>query len=115
MRAECLELMLVLLLLLVDLGLEELAGSDRRFEAYRKTLFNPDTLKLDRELQSRELNEKLDGSIRTFLRILSNYILLKPAHQILEYLIRRYKFVSFTSFWIDQMCCARGHKHEIEN
>ncbi|KAG0589672.1 hypothetical protein KC19_1G038600 [Ceratodon purpureus] len=76
---------------LCESGLEELAGTDKRFEAYRKTLFSVETLKLDRELQSRELNEKLNGSISTFLRILSHYILLKPAHQILEYLIRRYK------------------------
>jgi hypothetical protein len=73
-----------------------LAGTDKRFEAYKKTLFSPETLKLDRELQSRELNEKLNSSISTFLRILSHYIMLKPAHQILEYLIRRYKFVAFT-------------------
>jgi U3 small nucleolar RNA-associated protein 10 len=82
-------------------GLEDLARMDRRFEAYRKTLFSQESLKLDRELQSRELNEKLNGSISTFLRMLSNYIMLKPAHQILEYLIRRYKFVTFAPFWID--------------
>ena len=81
---------------MVAVGLQELAGMDKRFEAYRKTLFSQETLKLDRELQSRELNEKLNSSISTFLRILSHYILLKPAHQILEYLIRRYKFVTLT-------------------
>lgn len=97
------------LVFLVAVGLEELAGTDRRFEAYRKTLFSQETLKLDRELQSRELNEKLNSSISTFLRILSNYIMLKPAHQILEYLIRRYKFVTFTSSWIDCICGAHGY------
>lgn len=76
---------------LCELGLEDLARADRRFQAYRRTIFSEETLKLDRELQSRELNEKLNSSIATFLRVLSNYVMLKPAHQILEYLIRRYK------------------------
>lgn len=89
-------------------GLEELARADRRFEAYRKTIFSEETLKLDREMQSRELNEKLNSSIATFLRILSNYVMLKPAHQILEYLIRRYKFVSSTLYWINCICGAFG-------
>lgn len=76
---------------LCDAGLGELADIDGRFEPYRHTLFSVETLKLDRELQSRELNDKLNRSIGTFIRVLSNYILLKPAHQVLEYLIRRYK------------------------
>ena len=67
---------------------------DGRFEAFKKTLFSVESLNLDRELQSRELNEKLNSSIATFLRLLSSYIMLTPAHQALEYLIRRYKYVS---------------------
>lgn len=91
----------------VGVGLGELADIDGRFEPYRHTLFSVETLKLDRELQSRELNDKLNRSIGTFIRVLSNYILLKPAHQVLEYLIRRYKCVTFTPSWINCICGAQ--------
>jgi U3 small nucleolar RNA-associated protein 10 len=45
-------------------------------------------------MQTKEANAKLDASITSFLRLLSNYLLLPPAHQALEFLIRRY-MVSF--------------------
>lgn len=77
-------------------GLEELARIDGQFDAYRKTLFSPQSSQTDRELQTKQFNEKLDQSLNQFLRLLSPYIMLTPAHQTFEYLIRLYKLV-FTS------------------
>lgn len=77
--------------LCVILGLDDLVDMERRFEPYKKTLFSLESLNLDRELQSRELNDKLNISIANFLQLLCSYVLHTPAHQTLEYLIRRYK------------------------
>jgi hypothetical protein len=72
-------------------GFHELIELDGRFDAYSKTLFSVDSIQMDRELQSQEFNAKLNNSISSFLRLLSSYIMLTPAHQALEYLVRRYK------------------------
>jgi hypothetical protein len=72
-------------------GFHELIELDGRFAAYSKTLFSVDSIQMDRELQSQEFNDKLNNSISSFLRLLSSYIMLTPAHQALEYLVRRYK------------------------
>jgi len=72
-------------------GLDDLVDMERRFEPYKKTLFSSESLNLDRELQSRELNDKLNISIANFLQLLCSYVMHTPAHQTLEYLIRRYK------------------------
>ncbi|KAL2649237.1 hypothetical protein R1flu_017365 [Riccia fluitans] len=72
-------------------GVDELARVDGRFRNYRNSLFGWPTMKIDRELQTKEENEKLDRLICGYLRLLSGYILLPPAHLTFEYLIRRYK------------------------
>eukprot|EP00897_Mesotaenium_endlicherianum_P009950 jgi/Mesen1/8984/ME000056S08390 len=72
-------------------GLNELSTSDGRFEPFFHTLFGYETLQLDRELQPPDVNKKLDSSIAAYMQLLSGYLLLTPAHQTLEYLIRRYK------------------------
>ncbi|BBM97494.1 U3 small nucleolar RNA-associated protein 10 [Marchantia polymorpha subsp. ruderalis] len=74
-----------------EAGLEELVLMDGRFKIYRHSLFNPNKIYEDRELQTKEENEKLDTLISAYLRLLAGYVLLTPAHSTLEYLIRRYK------------------------
>lgn len=38
-----------------------------------------------------QASEKLDLAIASFLRLLSPFFLLKPAHKIIEFFIRRYQ------------------------
>eukprot|EP00249_Psilotum_nudum_P036255 c6665_g1_i1 orf=77-697(+) len=76
---------------LAQSGLDELANMDAQFEAYRRTLFGLKNLQINRELQGKEFNAKLDASICSFLRLLSGFLLLSPAHQTFEYLVRQYK------------------------
>lgn len=45
---------------------------------------------MERSVQSREVNQKLDGNISLFLARLCPYFLLKPAHKCLEWLVHRY-------------------------
>ena len=70
----------------------ELCKSDQRFEAYREILFSVNHK--NRESEDVAFNRKLDINIVDFLRLLSTYFLLLPAQQVLEFLIRRYKYVT---------------------
>lgn len=74
-------------------GLMELRKYDERFAAFEATLFSPTSLTLTRAQMTKEATQKLDKSIEQFLRLLSPYFLLKPAHKALEWLLRRYQYV----------------------
>lgn len=70
-------------------GLEELLGIEPAFLEFQDTLFSTASLTLERSVQSREVNEKLDVSISLFLTRLCPYFLLKPAHKCIEWLVYR--------------------------
>ncbi|OAY62746.1 Uncharacterized protein ACMD2_12652 [Ananas comosus] len=72
-------------------GLEVLVDLDERFRSYKDTLFSEISLDLDREKMVPKENEKLNGSIHSFLRLLSGHLQLPAALKTLEYLIRRYQ------------------------
>ncbi|XP_060950975.1 HEAT repeat-containing protein 1-like [Limanda limanda] len=71
-------------------GLEELLGIEPVFLEFQDTLFSRASLTLERSVQSREVNEKLDAGISLFLTRLSPYFLLKPAHKCIEWLVHRF-------------------------
>ncbi|XP_041818040.1 HEAT repeat-containing protein 1 isoform X2 [Chelmon rostratus] len=71
-------------------GLEELLGIEPAFLEFQDTLFSTASLTLERSVQSREVNEKLDVSISLFLTRLCPYFLLKPAHKCIEWLVYRF-------------------------
>uniref|UniRef100_A0A8C1WCD5 HEAT repeat-containing protein 1 n=1 Tax=Cyprinus carpio TaxID=7962 RepID=A0A8C1WCD5_CYPCA len=71
-------------------GLEELMGIDLAFSEFQETLFSQASLTLERSVQSKEVNKKLDKSISLFLTRLSPYFLLKPALKCIEWLIHRF-------------------------
>ncbi|KAM6964387.1 LOW QUALITY PROTEIN: HEAT repeat-containing protein 1 [Tautogolabrus adspersus] len=71
-------------------GLEELLGIEPAFLEFQDTLFSPASLTLERSVQSKEVNEKLDAGISLFLTRLSPYFLLKPAHKCIEWLVHRF-------------------------
>ncbi|XP_015227293.1 PREDICTED: HEAT repeat-containing protein 1 [Cyprinodon variegatus] len=71
-------------------GLEELLGIEPAFLEFQETLFSPASLTLERSVQSKEVNEKLDAGISLFLTRLCPYFLLKPAHKCIEWLIHRF-------------------------
>ncbi|GLH02313.1 Uncharacterized protein GBIM_08366 [Gryllus bimaculatus] len=70
-------------------GLEELKKLNMRFDQFEDTLFDVSSKDLQRAVQSKEVNEKLNREISKFLGYLSPYFLLKCAHQALEWLIQR--------------------------
>ncbi|TSL75270.1 HEAT repeat-containing protein 1 [Bagarius yarrelli] len=71
-------------------GLDELLGIEPAFTEFQETLFSQASLSLERSVQSREVNQKLDRDISSFLVRLSPYFLLKPALKCLEWLVNRF-------------------------
>ncbi|XP_044034092.1 HEAT repeat-containing protein 1 isoform X1 [Siniperca chuatsi] len=71
-------------------GFEELLGIEPAFLEFQDTLFSPASLTLERSVQSREVNKKLDAGVSLFLARLSPYFLLKPAHKCIEWLVHRF-------------------------
>lgn len=71
-------------------GLEELIGIEPAFEEFQDTLFSLASLGLERGVQSKDINQKLNRDIDLFLIRLSPFILLKPALKCLEWLIHRF-------------------------
>lgn len=71
-------------------GLEELLGIEPAFLEFQDTLFSRASLTLERSVQSKEVNEKLDTGISLFLTRVCPYFLLKPAHKCIEWLVHRY-------------------------
>lgn len=71
-------------------GLEELLGIEPAFLEFQNTLFSQASLTLERSVQSKEVNEKLDTEISLFLTRLTPYFLLKPAQKCTEWLVHRF-------------------------
>ncbi|KAK3912207.1 HEAT repeat-containing protein 1 [Frankliniella fusca] len=71
-------------------GLEELKTLYARFSEFESTLFDISSISLERGVQSKEVNKKLDANIKKFFYLLSPYFLLKPAHKALEWLVQRF-------------------------
>ena len=76
-------------------GLVELKSIDTSFAPFESTLFNQSSKTLERTLQTQGVNENIDKEISKFLRCLSPYVLLKPAHKTLEWLVRRFQIHVF--------------------
>ncbi|XP_059180177.1 HEAT repeat-containing protein 1 isoform X2 [Centropristis striata] len=78
-------------------GLEELLGIEPAFLEFQDTLFSRASLTLERSVQSKEVNEKLDAGISLFLARLCPYFLLKPAHKCIEWLVHRFHIQLYNS------------------
>ncbi|KAJ2067815.1 snoRNA-binding rRNA-processing protein utp10, partial [Coemansia sp. S155-1] len=78
-------------------GLYELRQINQRFDVYAETLFSESIKDMDRVLQTKEENAKLDESIRSFLFQLAPHFLTKPAGKTIEWLVRRFRIHEFNA------------------
>ncbi|XP_012257559.2 HEAT repeat-containing protein 1 [Athalia rosae] len=76
-------------------GLDELIKLCENFNDFKKNIFAPSAVELQRSVQSAALNKRLDERIKQFLILLSPYFLLNPAHKALEWLIHRFLIHEF--------------------
>ena len=72
-------------------GLEELKAVEPAFGKFEIVLFGENTIELHRATMTKQQNASLNGTLRTFLRLLSPYFMMKAAHKCLEWLIRKYR------------------------
>ncbi|XP_037133916.1 HEAT repeat-containing protein 1 isoform X2 [Syngnathus acus] len=71
-------------------GLEELLGIEPALREFQDSLFSRASVTLERSVQSKDVNKKLDADIALFLTRISPYFLLKPAHKCIEWLVHRF-------------------------
>ncbi|XP_068585412.1 HEAT repeat-containing protein 1 [Cebidichthys violaceus] len=90
-------------------GLEELLGIEPAFLEFQDSLFSRASLTLERSVQSKEVNQKLDAGISLFLARLSPYFLLKPAHKCIEWLVHRFHVQLYNSDSL--LSCALPYHH----
>lgn len=76
-------------------GLQELILINPAFAQFEATLFDKNTLELQRAVESATVNQHLNASIRKFMVHLSPYFLLQPSHKCLEWLIRRFQIQEY--------------------
>lgn len=72
-------------------GLQELIALNPSFAQFQSTLYDKNTVELQRAVESVTVNQHLNVTIRKFMVHLSPYFLLQPAHKCLEWLIRRFQ------------------------
>lgn len=72
-------------------GLQELTAFNPTFTEFQLTLFDEASLTLERAVEKADVNKLLDAAIAKFLRLLSPYFLLRPAHMCFEWLLRRFQ------------------------
>ena len=76
---------------LANHAIQSLEQYDSRFTIFRDTLLHPNSIQIRRELKTTQENNELNKEIENLLILLTVYINNKLTHQVLEYLIRRYR------------------------
>ncbi|XP_056631660.1 HEAT repeat-containing protein 1 homolog [Diorhabda sublineata] len=71
-------------------GLEELIQKNEVFSQFKHTLFHETSKSFERSVQTAEINEKLNKSLRRMLLSMSPYFLFNCSHKVLEWLICRF-------------------------
>eukprot|EP00057_Strongylocentrotus_purpuratus_P026403 XP_011680877.1 PREDICTED: HEAT repeat-containing protein 1 [Strongylocentrotus purpuratus] len=93
-------------------GLQELQGIDPRFHDLESLLFDEASKSLERSIENREINDKLDKKIRQFLLTVSPYFLLKPAQKAIEWLVYRFHIQEYNTDDL-MMCVLPYHETKI--
>lgn len=71
-------------------GFIELVALNPAFMQFESALFDKNARELQRAVENKEVNEKLNQVLKKFLIHLSPHLLLQPAHKCLEWLLRRF-------------------------
>lgn len=95
-------------------GLSKLKTLDAKFGKYDLNLFSDTARDLDRTLQSESQNTELDRTIGSFLRDLGPYLLESPTSKVLEWVIRRFRFVCSTIYWMLGSFYIRANEFNVD-
>lgn len=77
---------------------DELQTIDAEFELYQGRVLGEQAKRTDRSGLTRDENERLGQVLDKVLRLLGKYALLKPSGVVLEWLVRRFRYVEQ---WMD--------------
>ncbi|KAI5796993.1 armadillo-type protein [Pyronema domesticum] len=72
-------------------GFQELCLLDERFYVFERSLFSDSSKDVDRLLLTKDEVKELDRSIEAFLELVSGRLLLRPAMNAVEWLVRRFR------------------------
>ena len=75
-------------------GYQELCRQDIRFSAFARSLFGENCKSIERNRLTKDQNGDLDAILEEFLILLGPKLSLKPATLVLEWLIRRFRYVA---------------------
>lgn len=76
-------------------GLEKLIEFDVVFEKYKNSLFDLKSRDLQRAVESKDVNEKLNKKIKSFLLQLSPHFLKQATLECLEWMVRRFEIHTY--------------------
>ena len=75
-------------------GFNELCLLDHRFRPFARSVFSEQSKAEDRTQMTQSENDELDRVLEAFLALAGGRLLLKPAVKAVEWLVRRFRFVS---------------------
>ena len=78
-------------------GHQDLCLLDPRFRDFERNIFSPQSKSQDRTQMTAEENGALNTVLEIYLGLVGNKLLLRPAMKAVEWLVRRFKSVSFPS------------------
>jgi len=78
-------------------GFQELCLLDERFYMFERGLFRESSKDVNRLLLTKDEVKELDQSIEAFLELVSGRLLLKPAMKAVEWLVRRFRYLTSVS------------------
>lgn len=78
-------------------GFQSLCSLDERFLKFARTLFSEQSKEQDRTQLTAGQNIDLDVLIEDFLQLVAGRILLAPASQAIEWLVRRFRIHEFNT------------------
>ena len=79
-------------------GFRELCLLDSRFSSFAKSIFSEHSKTQERSQMTSAQNEELDVVLERFLHLVGSKILLQPAIQAVEWLVRRFRSVCIHSY-----------------
>lgn len=82
------------------------------FRTYYDTLFSDAARSIDRTLLGGDEAKELNGSIARFLPLLGPWLMEAPSGKVLEWLVRRFRYVASNSLTL--LFVTNGFLHDVE-
>jgi U3 small nucleolar RNA-associated protein 10 len=92
-------------------GFEELCLLDGRFLEFQRNLFSEQSQDEDRTVMTEDDNSALDKRLESFLGLVASRLRLNPAIKAVEWLVRRFRYISENLTWSSTNDNLRIHEY----